>query len=246
MMLTAAILTLNESAFIGGCITSIEPGVDRVVVFDAGSTDDTVEVARGLGAEVVHQPWAGFPGARNSALRHCSHSSWVLFLDADERVTPALRDEITSQMRDGSDRTAAYWIPRRNLICGRVMRGGGWWPDYQLRLLRPEQCRYSDERAVHETVITDGPTLALSTPLIHLNYRTWSEFVRKQLSYASLAAAHEPAPRRRSYLGAPSQEMARRFICQGGYRDGAHGLIATTLVGASEAYRVWRCRANER
>ena len=246
MSLTAAILTLNEAPFIHSCIESVKPVVDRVVVFDSGSNDGTVDIARELGAEIIHQPWLGFPNARNSALDHCSGSSWVLFLDADERTTPDLRNEIAATTRCDLKGAAGYWIPRRNLISGKVMSGGGWWPDYQLRLLRPDRCRYSVDREVHETVVCDGPTFALATPLLHLNYRTWSEFLQKQLSYARLAAGGHPRPRRRSYIGPAAREVARRFVAQGGYRDGVHGLAAATLMGVSEAYRVWRSRTLRR
>src|SRR5690606_25930882 len=140
--LTAVILARIEERYTSGCIESRMPLADDIIVIDSGSRDATPRIARELGARVIERGWPGFPAQRNFALDLAAGSPWVLFLDADERLTPRLREEIAAALDDADEEAAGYLIPRRNVIAGRVMRGGGWWPDYQARLLRPDRCRY--------------------------------------------------------------------------------------------------------
>jgi hypothetical protein len=240
--LTAIVLTRNEAAFIDGCLASLRAVTDDVLVLDALSTDGTPDLAVTSGARVVQRRWEGFAAARNTALELAGDSDWTLFVDADERMPPRLAAEIQDQIQHGPPEVDGYWIPRKNVICGRLMRGGGWWPDYQLRLLRPGRCEYPVNRAVHETAACAGPTLALNTPLIHLNYRTWREFARKQFDFAALATESAPYTRKRAFVGAPGRTFVRRFIGERGYLDGMHGIAAATLLSASELYRVWLAR----
>lgn len=241
-MIRAVVLTYNEAGFIAGCIQSIQHVSDDVFVLDAHSTDGTPELAAGLDATVEAQNWLGFAGARNLALGRCRDVPWTLFVDADERISPGLAREIRDAAETASPDVDGFLIPRRNVICGRVMRGGGWWPDYQLRLLRPGRCRYAEDTRVHEVPTCRGTVLALNTPLVHLNYRTWREFLRKQLAFARLASAASPRPRQRAYLGAPVRTIWRRFVSEQGFRDGPHGLFASVILGVAELYRVWLAR----
>jgi len=244
-MIRAVILTRNEAGFIAGCIQSIHSVTDDVLVLDSGSTDDTAKIAAGLGATVETIDWLGFAGTRNLALDHCRDAKWTLFVDADERISPCLAREIRDAAGTASDDLDGFLIPRRNVICGRIMRAGGWWPDYQLRLLRPEQCRYREDRQVHEVARCQGIVLALNSPMIHLNYRTWREFLQKQLAFARLASTASLRPRRRAYLGAPVRTIWRHFVSEQGFRDGFHGLIASALLGVAELYRVQLARRHK-
>jgi glycosyltransferase involved in cell wall biosynthesis len=242
MSVRAVVLTFNEATFIEGCLASLASLTDDVVVIDSGSTDQTREVAAELGARVVCRPWSGFAAQRQVALEKCADRDWTLFLDADERLTPALRDEIVEALKGAGPDIAGFLIPRRNVICGRVMRGGGWWPDYQPRLLRPGRCRYDALTGVHEVPICNGLLLALNHPLIHLNYLSWIQFGRRQLRYARLGAGAGARPRRRRYVGAPVREFARRFVEQRGYLDGATGVVACALVALASVYATWCAR----
>ncbi len=178
---------------------------------------------------------------RHETLRSNSRvrSDWVLFVDADERVPSSLADEIDDSLSRAPEDVSGFWIPRKNVICGRIMRGGGWWPDYQLRLLRSGCCEYQKDREVHEFASCTGSTLALNNPLVHLNYRTWREFARKQFNYARLAADTSSPVRARSLVGSPVRTFWRHAVAERGYLDGPAGLTAAALVCASDAYRVW-------
>lgn len=205
------------------------------MLVDAASGDRTEQVARGAGARVEVRPFAGFPGQRNLAL-DLARGDWVLFVDADERVSPALAAEVRAATARSD--VAGYWIPRRNRILGHWMRGAGWWPDHQLRLLRRGRARYDEGRLVHEVATVDGPTARLSEPLLHLNYASLPEFWRKQRRYAILAARGRVAnpPRARALLSFPLRELWRRFVTLRGYRDGLLGLILSLLL----AYFEWQ------
>ena len=212
------------------------------MLVDAASRDRTEQVAHACGARVEVRPFASFPAQRNLAL-DLARGEWVLFVDADERVSPALAAEVRAiTARPAVD---GYWIPRRNRILGRWMRGAGWWPDHQLRLLRRGRARYDEARLVHEVASVDGPTARLTEPLLHLNYATLPEFWRKQRRYAALAARGRAAdpPRARALLSLPLRELWRRFVTLHGYRDGPLGLVLSLLLAYFEWQTVRQARA---
>ena len=225
--LAIIVLTLYEERHLPECLASAAGLAERTLIVDSGSTDDTLVIARQIGVEVVYNEFQGYASQRNAALDLVTQE-WVLFLDADERLTSELRRELTDTLLNPSDAIAGYRIPRRNIMFGRELRGGGWHPDYQLRLLRRGRARYSPAHEVHEIVELDGETGTLTAPLLHINYESFEEFQRKQESYSRLKAtdlsARGDRVRRRSYVGRPTREMWRRFITLGGYRDGVIGL----------------------
>lgn len=222
--LVAVILTLNEAHNVDWCILSLRPWVDAVVVWDSGSTDDTVIRAQRAGALVVQRPFDNYAAQRQAVLDTIA-AGWVLFIDADERATPALMQEVQAAV--GRDDACGYWIPRRNWIVSHWMRGGGFSPDYQLRLLKRQSARYVSERQVHEVVDVDGPTANLAEPLVHYNYLTWEQFDRKQRTYAAyeaqILASRGIRPRPHNFVLQPLREFRRRFITHQGWRDGVFG-----------------------
>ncbi len=238
--LTAIVLTYNEARHIADCLASLR-FADRVIVFDSGSTDDTVTLAREAGAEVMTRPFDHYAGQRNAALEALMHSTkWVLFVDADEQVTLTLADEIRSSL--DSTAYAGFRIPRHNMIFGRLTLGAGWYPDYQTRLLRVGAARYDPAYQVHEVVLLDGDTGTLHQPLLHENYSTVEEFFAKQRRYAQLDArmAHERGerPRRRHFVGAPLRQFWWRFVTLRGFSDGLHGLRLSALMAWYVLYKL--------
>jgi hypothetical protein len=237
--LVAAILTKNEARHIQECIQSVA-WAEAVLLSDSYSDDGTVEIARRMGANVVQRPFVNFAEQRNLALddARAMGAEWVFFIDADERVTPELAVEIRRVVGDGT--TAGWWVPRYNYIMGRRMRGGGWYPDHQLRLLRAERARYDPTRAVHEIVILDGPAGYLHEHLIHYNYDTLAQFRAKQGRYQVLEAGvlygQGVRPRPWTYLSMPLREFWRRYVQLQGYRDGWVGLLLCGLMG----WYTWR------
>lgn len=228
---TAVILTYNESKHISACIETLLPWVDSVVVWDSGSTDATCDLAHLSGALVVQRPFDDYARQRQAVLDSID-SEWILFVDADERATLQLAAEV-QQVIQCSDK-AGYWIPRRNFIVGHEMRGGGFFPDHQLRLLRRQKARYDLERKVHEIVQLDGSVGYLTEPLIHLNYADWTQFHRKQIAYARyearILAERGVRPRPHNFILQPLREFRRRFFGLNGWRDGLHGLRLCLLL----------------
>jgi hypothetical protein len=232
-MLTAVILTYNEERHLPDCLASVA-WADRVLVFDSGSSDRTLAIARAAGADVAKRPFDNYANQRNAALAAVS-AEWVLFVDADERVPEPLCDEIRLVL----DRPeAGWWIPRHNYLFGKLTLHAGWYPDYQLRLFRRAAARYDPARPVHELVHLDGQAGHLTQPLIHINYERVDEFVAKQSAYAKLDAERLALEGVRAKPHHPYTQPIRhfwwRFITLGGWRDGLHGLRLSWLMGAFE------------
>ncbi len=245
--LVAIVLTLNEEAHLPDCLASLRFLTDRVIVLDSGSDDRTKEIATASGARVVAREFDGYASQRNAALNLVDDAEWVLFLDADERLTRAGADEIQEAVGTAGTDLAAFWLPRLNVFFGRIMRGGGWWPDEQVRLLRRKRVRYDVSRQVHEVVEIDGASRTLREPMIHLNYASRPEFIRKQRLYTRrrVEQSSEATPRRRAYIGAPIRELWRRFVRLKGYRDGLTGLFLAGVLAAEEARAVWLLRSKD-
>src|SRR5690606_17033330 len=157
MKLSVIIITKNESKHILACLESVA-FADEFIVVDSGSTDNTVELARDFGARVeVTSDWPGFGPQKNRAL-DLATGDWVLSIDADERVTPALAREIQTVL--AAPEVDAYEIARLSEFCGRFIRHSGWWPDHVLRLFKRGTARFTDV-AVHERVVPQGPVRQL-------------------------------------------------------------------------------------
>ncbi len=233
MELTAVILTRDEARHIVPCIESLA-WADRVLVFDSHSHDETVTLAGQAGAEVAEHPFENYAQQRNAALAGLD-TDWVFFVDADERGTPALGQEIREVMAASPE--AGWYVPRHNIIFGRLTRGAGWYPDYQLRLFRHGRVRY--ERPVHEIAVVDGEVGYLSQPLIHYNYDDVAHFHAKQRRYSRVDAGilHRQGvrPKRTTPLTQPARHFWWRFVRLKGYRDGLHGLHLSLLL----AYYEW-------
>jgi (heptosyl)LPS beta-1,4-glucosyltransferase len=225
---SAAIIAYNEARYIADCIASLAGLTDEVIVLlDSRTQDATATIAERLGARVVPEVWRGFPAQRNRALDLC-RSEWILFIDADERLSPELRDEIAGLVQ-ATPAAVGYWIPRYNYFFGKALRGGGWYPDKQLRLLRRDAARYDEMHLVHESATLQGDAGSLREHLIHLNIERLDELWYKQSRYALAEARtlqHQGRRSRwRNFVGGPAREFWRRYVRLGGWRDGRLGLF---------------------
>lgn len=232
--LAAVILTKNEERHIGDCLDSLAWADERVIVDDF-STDRTAEIARARGARILEHGLENFAAQRDVALEAVD-AEWILFVDADERATPALAQEVRRVIhRIGGEARAGWWIPRHNYMIGHRMRGGGWYPDHQLRLLRRGQARYDPAHPVHEIVILDGEAGHLENPLVHYNYDTVAQFRKKVGRYTIFEAQilREQGVRVRPWtcVTMPLREFWRRFVTLGGYQDHVYGLLFCGLMG---------------
>jgi glycosyltransferase involved in cell wall biosynthesis len=230
--LTAAVIARDEEQSIGACLDSLQFADERLVLVDAATRDRTRELARARGARVEERAFDNFAAQRDAALSLAS-SEWVLFVDADERVTPALRDAVVATIRQPSG-NRGFWIPRHNYVGKRMLRHAGWFPDYQLRLLQRRAVHFDPLRVVHELAVVDGPVGYLSEPLVHFNYRSLGEFIRKQERYCALEAQRWLAtfgcPRPRALLGQPAREFWRRYVELQGFREGGLGLVLSLVL----------------
>ncbi|MDM8520548.1 glycosyltransferase family 2 protein [Anaerolineales bacterium HSG6] len=243
--LIAVVLTKNEVAHIGECLATLQ-WTDGIMVQDSFSDDGTVDVAEAVGATVFQDKFVNFSIARNNALAHAASlgATWVLFVDADERVPPALATEILHRLP--SNQAVGWWIPRYNNMWGHTMRGGGWYPDHQLRLLKVDAVQYDPHRQVHELAELAGSEDYLKEHLIHYNYNSLSHFQQKQHQYTNFAAKilykNGTTPKPWRYITMPLREFNRRYIKLHGYKDGWRGFQLCMLMGWYEFLTYFRLR----
>lgn len=236
--LFAIVLTYNEARNIIGCIETLR-FADHILVVDSLSKDATPQLAREAGAEVIERPFVDYADQRNAALDAVEgRADWVLFIDADERVSAELAAEVRDKIAFPD--FYAFHLPRHNYIFGTLTRGAGWFPDYQTRLLRAGFARYDVTKKVHEVVIVQGKEGTLVTPLTHYNYDHVAQFMAKQRRYvaydAQILFEQGVRPRWRTFIGAPVRHFIWRFFTLNGYKDGWHGLRLSVLM----AWYEWR------
>ena len=184
LSLSVVIITLNEEANLARTLPSVA-WADEIVILDSGSTDRTRAVAESFHAKFFVEAWKGFAAQKNSALEKAS-GEWILALDADEEVEPALADEIRQAIA-ANPSAAGFWIPRKNYFLGRWIRHGGFYPDRKLRLIRRGAGQFED-RLVHEDIRIDGPTATLRKHLLHHAYPTLESYLEHMNRYSSLGA----------------------------------------------------------
>jgi glycosyltransferase involved in cell wall biosynthesis len=234
--LSAIVITRNEAANIAECLDTLAFCDERIVV-DSGSDDATVELARGKGAHVAHHAWRGFGAQKNFALS-LAKGDWVLSIDADERVTPALAAAIDHAVTTGE--ADGYEMPRSSSFCGRVMRHSGWHPDYVLRLFRRDKGYFSDD-LVHERVICAGRVARLSEPLVHHPVLRLEDAVSRMDRYSTAGAEMLVASGRRVYfitgIARGLWAFLRAYVLRAGFLDGAEGFLLAVANAEGTYYR---------
>lgn len=223
--ISATIITRNESANIRECLESLQ-WVSEILVVDQFSEDGTAEIARSLGARVFQETWHGFSRQKNIAIEK-AQGPWILSLDADERLTPALQREIEAILEaDGPE--DGYHVARRNYFCGRWIRYGGWYPDYSLRLFRKSAGRFA-ERNVHERVVVQGKTRYLKHPMEHFTYASVGDYLSRMERYSGLAASEVLSagkqPGWSSMLFRPLFTFLKMYGLKRGFLDGREGFF---------------------
>lgn len=238
--ITAVVLTRNVESAIDACLTCLV-WAENIIVVDDFSHDNTRAICERAGARVFERTLESFAAQRNFALTHVQ-TPWVLFVDSDEHVSPALAAEIRMAVRD--ETVAGYWIPRKNLFGERWVQHAGWSPDYQLRLFRVAKGRYDPSRFAHETVLLDGPDKRLTELLTHYNYSSVRQFIAKQRRYAQMEARRlwldGQRVRWRNYILQPLRAFNRRYFTWRGYADGWLGFA----LSAAMVYFEWRTYRN--
>jgi glycosyltransferase involved in cell wall biosynthesis len=270
-MISVLIPALNEARNMAACLESVRWAQD-VVVVDSGSRDGTADIARGAGATVMDFRWNGrLPKKKNWALEHVSWKhEWVLILDADERITPELANEIQSEIQ--RPRADGYFINRRFYFLDRWIRHAGYYPSWNLRLFRHRLGRYetmhtgdsaSGDNEVHEHVALHGTTARLTHDMVHLAYPdifTWVEKhnrysnwearveVDAALSTAALGVGTAPTSRRRLRAWSrrlpfrPTLRFLYSYVLQRGFLDGYAGYVFCRLLAGYEMLSVFKAQ----
>jgi len=235
--LSVTVITKNEAHNIEACLRSVM-FADQVVVLDSGSTDDTVAIARTLGAEVVsNADWQGFGIQKNRALALAS-CDWVLSLDADERVTPELQAEIQATLNAPS--FDVYALPRLSSYCGQYMRHSGWYPDRVTRLFRRQAAQFSED-LVHERVLTSSQIGQLHSPMLHESFRNFEAVLDKVNRYSTAGAQSLFSKGRQASLGKALGHglwaFVRTYFLRCGFLDGRMGLVLAISNAEGTYYR---------
>ena len=248
--LSVILITRNEEANLADCLASLEGIAQQIVVVDTNSVDSTLEIAKNYGA-VISQPadWPGFGPQKNRALDQAT-GEWVLSLDADERLTPALRSEILTAIHH-SAHVDCFAIPRLSWYCGRFIRHSGWSPDYVDRLFKRGTARFSDD-LVHERLIPAGQVAKLENPMLHFSFMNFSQVLQKIDRYSTASAEQAFMKGRRSNpLKAILHGLwafIRTYFIRAGFLDGYQGL-ALALSNAEGSYyrymKIWLLQNQE-
>lgn len=230
MLISATIVTLNEERNIARAIASLGCA-DEILVVDSGSVDRTCEIARNLGARVVSEPWRGYAAQKNFAALEATFD-WILSLDADEELTPALSAEIAG-LKSGNFTASAYSFPRLARYLGRWIRHSGWYPDRKVRLYHRSQACWAGDY-VHESVNVKGDTVRLYGDLLHYTCDTLSQHMHTLNRYTDLAAhdlrsrSKRPAFYRLAF--GPPWTFLRSYIFQAGFLDGPQGFAIACMA----------------
>ncbi len=225
-MLTNIVIAKNEEQMIGDCLLSLK-FADEIIVVDTGSTDKTNEIAKKYGARIIKSTGIDYSTWRNDGLK-AAQGDWVLYVDADERVTPLLKKEI-EQTISSSEAKSAYAIPRQNIYLGREMYYGGWGDDYVVRLF----CRanlHSWHHPLHEEPDFSGEMGKLTNKLVHISHRDLSSMLNKTLEFTAYEAklrldAGHPQVASWRIVRVMLTEFWLRFGRLAAWRDGTEGII---------------------
>lgn len=228
MKLSAIAINKNGGKKLAGCLESLK-FCDEILLIDSGSTDDSVSIAKEIGARIIRAESSGFSDSRNIGAGEAK-GEWLLYVDADERVSDKLRKQIeVATSKTPCDDVNSYKIYRRNIILGKWLKYGDWWPDPAHRLIR-KSALIEWKGELHEYPIVEGMVGLIKEPLIHLSKDSISEMVHNSKIFAPIEAklmleARHPPVRIYHFLIAIGGEFWRRGVIKMGFLDGIVGII---------------------
>lgn len=244
--ISVTILTKNSRRYLVEVLEALR-GFDDVLIYDNGSTDDTLDIAGRYPNVTIHTgSFAGFGPTHNKA-SSLAKNDWILSIDSDEVVTPEMSNAIAALELDSGN---VYSFPRRNFFNGRWIRWCGWHPDRQLRLYHRRATRFTDAR-VHEAIIADGlQHITVDAPIIHYSYDSLEEFLSKMQAYSSLFAEQYAGKRRSTPLKAISHGLfafLKSYFIKRGILGGYEGFVISAYNGHTAFYKYLKLyEANQR
>jgi glycosyltransferase involved in cell wall biosynthesis len=234
--LTIIIAAKNEAHNIADCVRSAR-FANEILVLDSGSIDGTRELATAEGARVVQTDWPGY-GPQQARGIAIAQSDWVMSLDADERIPPALREEILHVI--GTPQADGYRVPRLSSFCGTFIHHSGWRPDYTLRLVRRVKAGFTSH-FLHAHMTVDGSTRDLKESIIHYSYRDLDDVLEKLNRYASGNARDLHAQGKKGSLSKAIRHglwaFLRTYVLRRGFLDGRHGFMLAVYNAESTYYK---------
>lgn len=239
MKLSVIIITKNEAAHIVECLSSVA-FADEIILVDSGSIDNTIALAEAAGATIIQtQDWPGFGPQKNRAL-HAACGEWVLSLDADERVTPELQQEIITAIYSTTPHVA-FSLPRLSRFCGYFIRHSGWYPDRVIRLFHREAGVFSNALVHEKLLVKNGSIGQLKNHLLHYSYGNDSDVLRKLELYSSLGAQQAFAAGKQSSLTkalvSSFAAFVKNYVIKRGFLDGRAGLMVAISAAESTYHK---------
>jgi glycosyltransferase involved in cell wall biosynthesis len=244
--LTVLIPCRDERMNIRPCIEAARKVADEVLVADSGSRDGSQHIAREMGARVIERDFVHFADFKNWAIPQAKHE-WVLIVDADERITDELADEIRTTLAEPSSHLDGYWIYRRSFFMGREIRYSGWNTDKAFRLIRRDVCRYRPKRVHEEIAVAPGRAGRLEARLLHYTYWSYDQYFAKYVDYTRWGALDMwEDGRRTSWHGLllrPFLRFFQLYIVRRGFLDGLAGIqvcmLQSFFVSFVKQGRLW-------
>lgn len=238
MKISFCLITLNEEENLERCLRSCVDLADEILIVDSGSSDSTPEIAVGFGAKFIHREWAGYVGQKNHALSLATQE-WVFSIDADEELSPHLRDEIRFLKAACPPVDASgFSMPRCVFYDNRWIRYGDWYPDRLVRLFKRDHARFVGGR-VHERLEVTGKIRPLKGDLHHYSFKNTADHRSRGQRYAELWARDKFESGKRSSFWSPPARAAfrwvRGYILRGGFLDGVQGWRIAAIC-ARETY----------
>lgn len=231
--LSVVISAYNEEVKIEDCLKSVN-FADEIILIDNSSTDKTSEIGKKFNAKIFKRENNPMLNINKNFGFSKATGDWILNLDADERVTQELREEIKSEIKNPKADVNGYWIPRKNIIFGKWIQHTGWYPDHQLRLFKKGKGKF-EEQHVHEMIKLNGKSDYLKNPMLHYNYDDLTQFLQK--TFIIYAPNESDYLIKNNYLydwkdsiRFPVKEFLSRFFAREGYKDGVHGLVLSLFM----------------
>jgi glycosyltransferase involved in cell wall biosynthesis len=248
-LISVNIICKNEEENLEDCISSVL-WADEIIVVDGESTDKSVDIARKYTNNIYINKWEGFAKQRSYALGK-STKDWVLVLDADERCSPELKEEIISILDSNNIVFNGFRVPRKNYFLGKWIKHGGWYPGYQYRFFNRNFTTITD-RLVHEGYVIDGQIGTLKSDILHYTVQSVFDFMKRVNKYSSLQAEEKSIRKTVKFndlLLRPVAAFFVQFFIRGGFKDGIHGLMVTNfdvITNMLTYMKIWELQNKEK